>query len=85
MKKAKKSKPDFSKPKPQKTASDEQIFNENDDFNSSENDSFQKNEEISDSETGDEFGQKDENATEELKFFPDKSYINLPTDRKSVV
>lgn len=79
MKKAKKSKPDFSKPKPQKTESDEQIFNENDDFNSSENDSVQKNEEISDSETGDEFGQKDENATEELKFFPDKSYINLPT------
>lgn len=79
MKKAKKSKPDFSKPKPQKTASGEQIFNENDDFNSSENDSVQKNEEISDSETGDEFGQKDENATEELKFFPDKSYINLPT------
>lgn len=79
MKKAKKSKPDFSKPKPQKTASDKQIFNENDDFDSSENDSVQKNEEISDSETGDEFGQKDENATEELKFFPDKSYINLPT------
>ena len=79
MKKAKKSKTDFSKPKPQKTASDEQIFNENDDFDSSENDSVQKNEEISDSETGDEFGQKDENATEELKFFPDKSYINLPT------
>lgn len=79
MKKAKKSKPDFSKPKPQKITSDEQIFNENDDFNSSENDSVQKNEEISDSETGDEFGQKDENATEELKFFPDKSYINLPT------
>lgn len=79
MKKAKKSKPDFSKPKPQKTVSDEQIFNENDDFDSSENDSVQKNEEISDSETGDEFGQKDENATEELKFFPDKSYINLPT------
>ena len=79
MKKAKKSKPDFSKPKPQKTAPDEQIFNENDDFDSSENDSVQKNEEISDSETGDEFGQKDENATEELKFFPDKSYINLPT------
>lgn len=79
MKKAKKSKPDFSKPKPQKTTSDEQIFNENDDFDSSENDSVQKNEEISDSETGDEFGQKDENATEELKFFPDKSYINLPT------
>lgn len=79
MKKAKKSKPDFSKPKPQKITSDEQIFNENDDFDSSENDSVQKNEEISDSETGDEFGQKDENATEELKFFPDKSYINLPT------
>lgn len=79
MKKAKKSKPDFSKPKPQKITSDEQIFNENDDFNSSENDSVQKNEELSDSETGDEFGQKDENATEELKFFPDKSYINLPT------
>lgn len=79
MKKAKKSKPDFSKPKPQKIASDKQIFNENDDFNSSENDSVQKNEELSDSETGDEFGQKDENATEELKFFPDKSYINLPT------
>lgn len=77
MKKAKKSKPDFSKPKPQKITSDEQIFNENDDFDSSENDSVQKNEEIS--ETGDEFGQKDENATEELKFFPDKSYINLPT------
>ena len=48
MKKAKKSKPDFSKPKPQKTASDEQIFNENDDFNSSENDSVKKNEELSD-------------------------------------
>lgn len=79
MKKAKKSKPDFSKPKPQKITSDEQIFNENNDFDSSENDSVQKNEEISDSETGDEFGQKDENATEELKFFPDKSYINLPT------
>lgn len=79
MKKAKKSKPDFSKPKPQKITSDEQIFNENDDFDSSENDSVQKNEELSDSETGDEFGQKDENATEELKFFPDKSYINLPT------
>lgn len=79
MKKAKKSKPDFSKPKPQKITSDEQIFNENDDFDSSETDSVQKNEEISDSETGDEFGQKDENATEELKFFPDKSYINLPT------
>ena len=79
MKKAKKSKPDFSKPKPQKITSDEQIFNENDDFDSSENDTVQKNEEISDSETGDEFGQKDENATEELKFFPDKSYINLPT------
>ena len=79
MKKAKKSKPDFSKPKPQKITSDEQIFNETDDFNSSENDSVQKNEELSDSETGDEFGQKDENATEELKFFPDKSYINLPT------
>lgn len=79
MKKAKKSKPDFSKPKPQKIASDEQIFNENDDFDSSENDSVQKNEELPDSETGDEFGQKDENATEELKFFPDKSYINLPT------
>lgn len=77
MKKAKKSKPDFSKPKPQKITSDEQIFNENDDFDSSENDSVQKNEELS--ETGDEFGQKDENATEELKFFPDKSYINLPT------
>lgn len=79
MKKAKKSKPDFSKPKPQKITSDEQIFNENDDFDSSENDSVQKNEELPDSETGDEFGQKDENATEELKFFPDKSYINLPT------
>lgn len=79
MKKAKKSKPDFSKPKPQKITSDEQIFNENDDFDSSENDTVQKNEELSDSETGDEFGQKDENATEELKFFPDKSYINLPT------
>lgn len=79
MKKAKKSKPDFSKPKPQKITSDEQIFNENDDFDSSENDTVQKNEEISDSKTGDEFGQKDENATEELKFFPDKSYINLPT------
>lgn len=79
MKKAKKSKPDFSKPKPQKIVSDEQIFNENNDFYSSENDSIQKNEEISDSETGDEFGQKDENASEELKFFPDKSYINLPT------
>ena len=79
MKKTKKSKPDFSKPKPQKIVSDEQIFNENNDFYSSENDSIQKNEEISDSETGDEFGQKDENATEELKFFPDKSYINLPT------
>ena len=72
MKKAKKSKPDFSKPKPQKTASDEQIFNENDDFNSSENDSVQKNEEISDSETGDEFEERAESATEELKLVPDK-------------
>lgn len=79
MKKSKKSKPDFSKPKPQKIVSDEQLFNETDDFASSENNSVQKNEELSDSETGDEFGQKDENATEELKFFPDKSYINLPT------
>lgn len=80
MKKARKSKPDFSKPKPQKN----EIFDlTSDSQDTADSGEIQNDTEIdADSATpdnGDEFGQKDENATEELKFFTDKSYINLPT------
>ncbi len=80
MKKARKSKPDFSKPKPQKS----EIFDlTSDSQNTADSGEIQNDTETdADSATpdnGDEFGQKDENATEELKFFTDKSYINLPT------
>lgn len=80
MKKARKSKPDFSKPKPQKSefldlTSDTQSSADSDEV---QNDT-QTDDDNSTPDNGDEFGQKDENATEELKFFTDKSYINLPT------
>ena len=75
MKKAKKQKPDFSKPKPIKQEiQDSQEFEQ--EFSEQKTESEQ---EFSNPEGGDEFGQKDLNAQEELKFFPDKSYINLPT------
>ncbi len=70
MKKAKKSKPDFSKPKPAQTETSGEFDSPFPAEDGTEN---------AVSVTDDEFGQKDENATEELKFFTDKSYINLPT------
>lgn len=80
MKKARKSKPDFSKPKPQKSefldlTSDTQSIADSDEVQKD----TQTDDDNSTPDNGDEFGQKDENATEELKFFTDKSYINLPT------
>lgn len=80
MKKARKSKPDFSKPKPQKNEFPDLTSETQDttDLSEAQNDT-QTGEDNSTPDNGDEFGQKDENATEELKFFTDKSYINLPT------
>lgn len=80
MKKARKSKPDFSKPKPQKNEFPDLASDTKDstDLSEVQNDT-QTGEDNSTPDNGDEFGQKDENATEELKFFTDKSYINLPT------
>ena len=69
MKKAKKQKPDFSRPKPKS-----EITENTEIIVETEN----KPEENFVPENADEFGQKDSNATEELKFFPDKSYKNLP-------
>lgn len=62
MKKNKKKKPDFSKPKIEKVEFEQEIP-----------------EESETSENADEFGQKDGSAACELKFFPGKSYKNLPT------
>ena len=69
MKKAKKQKPDFSRPKPKS-----EITENTEIIVETEN----KPEENFVPENADEFGQKDSNATDELKFFPDKSYKNLP-------
>lgn len=71
MKKQKKQKPDFSKPKPH-TVQEE--LN-----SSSASEQVPEPKDFTVPENADDFGQKDESATEELKFFPDKSYINLPT------
>lgn len=81
MKKAKKAKPDFSKPKPQKNLDEELISSGTDEFSAQESAAEPAADTAIEepSPSGDEFGQTDENATEELKFFPDKSYINLPT------
>ncbi len=80
MKKARKSKPDFSKPKPQKNEFLDLTSETQDSTDLSEvQNTPQTDEDTSTPDNGDEFGQKDENATEELKFFTDKSYINLPT------
>ncbi|MDD5790104.1 MAG: ribosome biogenesis GTPase Der [Spirochaetia bacterium] len=81
MKKAKKAKPDFSKPKPQKNLDEELISSGTDEFSAQESAAEPEADTAIEepSPSGDEFGQTDENATEELKFFPDKSYINLPT------
>ncbi len=80
MKKARKSKPDFSKPKPQKSEFLDLTSETQDSTDLSEvPNTPQTDEDNSTPDNGDEFGQKDENATEELKFFTDKSYINLPT------
>lgn len=109
MAKAKKKKPDFSKPKPQKELEYEYIiaqgeaeFTENSVFDSNDTVADAKNtvtnakntvvdtknavvdtksavvEPVETTATSDEFGQKDSNEEEELKFFRDKTYINLP-------
>ena len=80
MKKAKKAKPDFSKPKPQKIPEEDFVTSGTEAFSAPEiPEKPEAAPETEDSPSGDEFGQTDESATEELKFFPDKSYINLPT------
>lgn len=79
MKKQKKSKPDFSKPKPVKTENEYLEYGENPESETPAEEARSESDENQETpENGDEFGQKDENATEELKFFKDKSYINLP-------
>lgn len=72
MKKLKKKKPDFSKPKPIEQISENEVV-ENTIEDISHN--IEDKQLLSNS---DEYGQKDNNATEELKFFPDKTYANLP-------
>jgi len=62
MAKTKKTKPDFSKPKPQKEEVTEQVVEE------------APTEQVA----SDEFGQIDENASDEIKFTRDKYYFNLP-------
>lgn len=85
MKKTKKQKPDFSKPKPKKIESEFDFSQVEEDsvFSKKEKELKSKNDESEENsiqnENGDEFGEKDSNATEELKFFVDKTYINLPT------
>ncbi len=68
MAKNKKSKPDFSKPKPVIEKQEDDVIEL----------SAEDSGEDTPPENGDEFGQKDSSATEELKFFKEKSYINLP-------
>lgn len=67
MAKQKKSKPDFSKPKPVKINIEEEKIEEK----SAETERKAKT-------ASDEFGQIDKNATEELKFTKEKTYLNLP-------
>ncbi len=84
MAKAKKKKPDFSKPKPQKELEYDYIIAQGEaeftndsqviDATSGETESY----ETTPDSASDEFGQKDSNEEGELKFFRDKTYINLP-------
>ncbi|MBR1615027.1 MAG: 50S ribosome-binding GTPase, partial [Treponema sp.] len=67
MAKQKKSKPDFSKPKPVKINIEEERIEEK----SAETERKAK-------AASDEFGQIDKNATEELTFTKEKTYLNLP-------
>ena len=67
MAKQKKSKPDFSKPKPVKINIEEERIEEK----SAETERKAK-------AASDEFGQIDKNATEELTFTKEKMYLNLP-------
>jgi len=67
MAKQKKSKPDFSKPKPVKINTEEERTEEK----SAETERKAK-------AASDEFGQIDKNATEELTFTKEKTYLNLP-------
>lgn len=79
MAKTKKSKPDFSKPKPVKKENEFLEYGHTPETEiqdtAAETDDAGEGEMP---ENGDEFGQKDENATEELTFFKEKSYINCP-------
>ncbi len=70
MKKSRKEKPDFSKPKPKKQDLDIELTDELE--------REQESGEQSAPEGSDEYGPKDNNATEELKFFTNKTYFNLP-------
>ena len=76
MAKTKKSKPDFSKPKPVKKENEFLEYGHTPETEvqdtAAETDNVGEGEMP---ENGDEFGQKDENATEELTFFKEKSYI----------
>ncbi|WP_149554476.1 ribosome biogenesis GTPase Der [Treponema pectinovorum] len=62
----KKQKPNFSLPKPQKNQATEEILQD-------------EIPELYDIQNGDEYGEEDLSSTEPLKFFPEKSYKNLPT------
>ena len=68
MAKQKKSKPDFSKPKPVKINIEEERIEEK---------TAEKEPEIKRADS-DEFGQIDKNATDELLFTKEKIYLNLP-------
>lgn len=72
MAKTKKTKPDFSRPRPQKDASDEIVVTEEAPVQD-----YSEKEKLG-AGLSDEFGQIDPNATDEIKFTRDKYYLNLP-------
>jgi GTPase len=82
----KKRKPDFSKPKPvknipakdQNNEKSETEYDSQNETNASEAQPAEKSAGNNEDSSSDEFGALDANAPEEIKFFRDKTYFNLP-------